>query len=156
MVDRSAIAGVVLTLLASSAAAAWLARPTDVAIALGRFALASCVPSKQDAGGRYWNSTLLLRTDTSVRVTAEERPSSFAHVEFSDGTKREITARRDYVYPHDIRIAGHGETLWILTSGLGGGVFPEAHLYEYNLPSRTLVRALDVDPNDLPTACPDG
>jgi hypothetical protein len=147
------IAGVALTLVAAVAAALWFLRPTEATVALAQYGRASCVSPKQDGGRRYWNSTLSLPGGASVKVTAEDQTGGLAYVEFSDGTTRHITTLRDYVYPHDLRIARESMTLWILNSGLGGGIFREAHLYEYNLVSRVLVRDLDVDPDDLPDAC---
>jgi hypothetical protein len=82
--------------------------------------------------------------------------SSMFELAFSDEDyRRQVTTLWDFVHVQDARIDRATNTLWLLISG-GWGVFDRARLYEYDLNSRTIARELDFDPEDLPSACPQG
>ena len=116
--------------------------------------MATCVAPYDTPAGRAWDRNIGLRDGTSVNVSANGSVDGYVFARYPDGATRHITTHRDYVYPHDIRRDRDSRTLWIVNSGWAAGIWREAHLYQYDLPSRILVRDLDVDPDDLPDPCP--
>ena len=154
MIRRSAMIGVGAALVTTGAVAAFIARPSEADRALQKYAAAGCVRPHSEQGTRTWNNEIELHTGLKINVSAKAFVGGLVFVRYPDSSVRHVTTLRDYVYPHDIRLTDDTKTLWILNSGLGGGIWPEAHLYEYDISSRILVRDLDVDPDHLPEPCP--
>jgi hypothetical protein len=140
--------------VAVAATAVLHARPTDTDLALAKYAAASCLDPHRTPTGQAWDNNLVLRNGTLVNVSANAFVGGLVLVRYPDGTTRDVTTLRDYVYPHDIRLTPGSQTLWIVNSGLAAGIWREAHLYQYDLTSRVLVRDIDLDPDGLPARCP--
>jgi hypothetical protein len=134
---------------------AWIAGRGEKDIAFEHYRKATCIASSVYQGTRSWNATLRLPGGVSVRVTAEAWVSGRFELAFSNETgTRSVTRTRDYVYPHDARYEPATQTLWLIVSGHGGGVFPEARVYQYDLNSRTIRGEWDVSPDDVSDECP--
>jgi hypothetical protein len=134
---------------------AWIARPGEKDIALERYRVATCVAPTIYQGSRSWNATLRLPAGVSVRVEAQSWVSGRFELTFSNETgSRSVTRTRDYVYPRDARYEPATHTLWLVVAGFGGGVFPEARVYQYDLSSKAIRGEWDVSPDDVSDECP--
>lgn len=138
---------------AVGALVAWWTQPTERDALIERYATASCVTPHSTPTGRRWSQGVARADGSSVQVSGEAFVGGLVAVRYPDGTTRHVTALRDYVYPHDIRLDPDSRTLWIVTSGLAAGIWPEAHLYEYDIATR-IAHEVEVAPDSLPEACP--
>jgi hypothetical protein len=139
--------------LAVVATAAWAwSRPTEADQVLGTLSHAVCLERQAQSQPASWDTTLVLRDGSRARLTAQAFIGGLVFVEFADGTTRHITSLRDYVYPSQLRWSESTQTLWITNAG--SGIVPEAHVYEYDMAARRLVRDLDIDPHRVPACAP--
>lgn len=149
MRKRLVVLGVVAALGVAGGAMALRGKP----IHLESFRQARCVTPRLGAQGASWDTPVALRGAPTIHVSAEAAVGGLVLVRYPDGSVRHVTAPRDYIYPHDIRVASDERTLWIVTRGVLAGVLPRAYLHEYDVPSRVLVRELELDPEELPAPC---
>jgi hypothetical protein len=154
MSRRNALTGIGAGLVTIAAVSVFVAKPSETDRTLQEYVAARCVEPHSERGTRTWNNNIELPYGLNINVSADGSTGGLVLVRYPDKAVRHVTMLRDYVYPHDIRLTADAKTLWILNRGLGGGIWPEARLYEYDVISRILVRDLDVDPDDLPEPCP--
>ncbi len=95
----------------------------------------------------YWDSNLNRPDGVTVSVKALDVLSNVA-VKYSDeGQKREVYHYQDYIFPIDIRVSGN--VMYVLVSGLAGGMTNETRLIVFDLATRKTLHDLRIDHNDL-------
>ena len=73
---------------------------------------------------------------------------------FPDSGDRFVAANAgNYVYPADIRIDRQSDRLYIICSGLAGGICWRTVLFEYDLRSHQQTARRGVKDRDLPKPC---
>lgn len=102
-----------------------------------------------------WNETITLSPGLIVTVEGEGFVHGGVVVVYSHGTAQRVVADPPlYVYPYDVRIDRQSGRLYVVASGLAGGLWRRTVLYEYDLVERTLLHEVDVDRDSLPPRCP--
>jgi len=106
---------------------------------------------------RNWNHTIELADGLQVLVEAYCFVHGQATVRYSDDQETHVVVpSRFYVYPCDIRVDSDQTRLYVMSSGLASGLWPETVLYEYDLIVRKTLRQVEVDARALPSKCPIG
>jgi hypothetical protein len=60
----------------------------------------------------------------------------------------------DYVYPYDVRVDKQNDRLYVIASGLAGGIWQRTVLFQYDLRMHRQTARRGVRDKDLPKACP--
>ncbi|MBS1855643.1 MAG: hypothetical protein JST11_09785 [Acidobacteria bacterium] len=77
-------------------------------------------------------------------------------VRFLDDGKTVVAADAgDYVYPYDVRFDQKFDLLYVVASGLAGGLFWRTYLFEYDLRARRQLVRRRVSDRDMPPVCVD-
>lgn len=127
---------------------------------VAKYRLATCAPLTinphiSPRSTRSWNADLTLWNGSKVVVQAAAMPGGIVTVTHpSTGERFVAAAAGDYVYPDDIRIDRQTDRLYIIASGLAGGLWSRTVLFEYDLRSQRQTARRGVKDKDLPKACP--
>ena len=127
---------------------------------IARYRAAVCVPclshSRIDPKTREWDHTLTLSDGSRVIVRGAEMVGGSIGVRYLDTGQSEVAANAgDYVYPADVRIDTEKDLLYVVASGLAGGIFDVTVLFEYDLRNHRLLSQRHVSNRALPTASTD-
>jgi len=121
---------------------------------------ATCVlPSADPRGGtitREWSKTLLLHDGSKVIIKGIQAPGGRVELLYPVTNRGTIAIDPgDYIYPSDIRLDGRRDHLYVKARGLGGGMFAQTWLFEYDLEHHQLLKRTRVRADALPAECPD-
>jgi hypothetical protein len=121
---------------------------------LARYKAATCVPSARTPY-RSWDAELAVSNGSKVVIKAAEIPGGLVMVtDLGSGDQFVAANAGDYVYPHDIRIDKQRDLLYIIASGLAGGLWWRTVLFEYDLRSHQRTARRRIKDKGLPKACP--
>jgi hypothetical protein len=91
---------------------------------------------------------------SKVAINAASMVGGMVTVKYLASGEQLIAANAgDYVYPNDIRINNLADRLYIVASGLAGGLWQRTVLFEYDLHAHLQIARHGVRDKDLPTAC---
>lgn len=127
---------------------------------LAKYKGATCLPLMVNSGisppdTRAWNATVTTKNGSEVTVNAATMPGGIVTVTYLASGQRFIAANAgDYVYPYDIRIDNQNDRLYVVASGLAGGIWSRTVLFEYDLQEHRETARRGVRDKDLPKACP--
>jgi hypothetical protein len=122
---------------------------------LTKYKAATCInPRKVDRATRIWNAEITMMNGSKVAIEAASMVGGLVTVTYLASGERLVAANAgDYVYPYDIRINNQHDRLYIVASGLAGGIWQRTVLFEYDLKVRRQTARHGVKDKDLPTAC---
>ena len=127
---------------------------------LAEYKAATCLPLTTNLEiwprtTRSWNATVTLKDGSKVTVKAATMPGGLVTVSYPASGQQFVAANAgDYVYPYDIRIDNQNDRLYIVASGLAGGIWSRTVLFEYDLAEHRETARRGVRDKDLPKACP--
>jgi hypothetical protein len=122
---------------------------------LANYKAAACIsPRKLDSATRIWDAEITITNGSKVTVKAASMVGGLVTVTYPASGEQVVAANAgDYVYPFDIRINNQNDQLYIVASGLAGGIWQRTVLFEYDLRARRQIARHGVKDKDLPTAC---
>ena len=122
-----------------------------------RYKAATCIPVLQDASpihSREWKTALTLTDRSQVIVAGMQSPGGRISLDYVNSGRSVVAANAgDYIYPADVRVNLGKDLLYVEASGLGGGIWQETWLFDYDLRSQKLLRREKVTENGLPAWC---
>jgi hypothetical protein len=127
---------------------------------IAKYKAATCLPLESNPrtlprSTRSWNATITLKDGSKATVKAAAMPGGSVTVTYlSSGSVVVAADAGDYVYPYDIRIDTENDRLYVVASGLAGGIWMRTVLFEYDLGKHRQTAHHGVKDKDLPKACP--
>ena len=113
----------------------------------------SPIDSKIDKKGVHWDGTLVLNSNTSIRICTTSMPTHLQGIQYSDESNLRLLTYGDAVaYTlEDIRIDDTSRWLYIRVSGYRNKPTGEdTYLYKFDLVQRKIVAHTHVSPEPLP------
>jgi hypothetical protein len=105
---------------------------------------------------RKWDTVLTLSDGSKVKVKGAQMPGGRITVGYVTTGGESVAANAgDYIYPSDVRLDSRGDLLYVKATGLGGGIWHETWLFEYDLRGQRLLQRLEVVDSALPAECPE-
>ncbi len=126
---------------------------------LAKYKAATCLPltisPAMPRKTRSWQAEVTIANGSRIVVEAAAIPGGYVTVRYLDTSEKVIAANAgDYVYPYDIRINRQTDRLYVVASGLAGGIWQRTVLFEYDLRARRQTAKRGVNDKDLPEGCP--
>jgi hypothetical protein len=137
------------------------ARQESTKSLIEQYKTATCLPITtspyvpEDKKTRFWDTTVVLRDGSTVTVKAATMTGGVVNLIYLVSGQQYVAANAgDYVYPTDIRIDTQHDRLYVVASGLAGGIWHRTVLFEYDLRERRQTARRGVKDRDLPNECP--
>lgn len=124
---------------------------------IDRYAAAACLalsttPHVQPPV-REWDAVVRTSRGQALRLSGAQTVGGRIVARDERGTVHVVADAGDYVYPDDVRTSAETDRIFVKASGLGGGMFSETWLFEYDLENLRQVDKIRVDPAVLPPEC---
>jgi len=133
-------------------------RAVSYAPIIDQYNAATCISPSLMPGpnpaSREWNAKILLLDGSQVFVTGAQMPGGRIDIRYPKSGENVVAADAgDYIYPSDVRLNPQNDDLYVKASGLGGGIWFETWLFEYDIRAQRLLKRQKVVDKALPTEC---